>query len=74
MGADAGDLAIPPDAFLRLLFGYRNLDELHDAWPDIVVRPDRRALITCLFPKFDAQLWLPYMHCGHLRPLHPSTQ
>jgi len=31
--ADKGDLCIPPDAFIRLLLGYRTLDELCDAWP-----------------------------------------
>lgn len=69
MGADGGDLCIPPDAFVRLLLGYRNLDELSDAWPDIVVRPAARHLLAVLFPKFASYLWLLYMHCGHLTPI-----
>lgn len=69
MGADGGDLCIPPDAFTRLLLGYRTLDELRDAWPDMVIRPTRRHLLDALFPKLASYVWLPYMHCGHLTPL-----
>jgi hypothetical protein len=42
MGAEGGDLNIPPDAFVRLVLGYRDLDELHDAWPDIRVVDESR--------------------------------
>jgi hypothetical protein len=66
MGADGGDLCIPPDAFTRLLLGYRTLDALRDAWPDIIVRASRRHLFDTLFPKFESYLWMQYMHCGHL--------
>jgi predicted N-acetyltransferase YhbS len=69
MGAEGGDLCIPPDAFTRLLFGYRDLDELRDAWPDIAIKPARRALLDALFPKRAAHLRLPYMHCGFLEQL-----
>lgn len=64
MGADGGDLCIPPDAFVRLLFGYRTLDQLVDAWPDIVVKPERRALIETLFPPLRSYFWLPYLYYG----------
>ena len=40
MLGDEGDpsfLCIPPEAFVRLALGYRGLEELRDAWPDIVV-------------------------------------
>ena len=60
MHADGGDLCLPRDAFVRLLMGYRGLDALRDAWPDIVVRRERRALFDALFPKFEAYLWTPY--------------
>jgi hypothetical protein len=69
MGADGGDLCIPPDAFTRLLLGYRTLDELRDAWPDATVWASRRHLLATLFPKFESYLWMPYMHCGHLSRL-----
>ncbi len=61
MGADGGDLCIPPDAFMRLLLGYRTLDELTDAWPDIVVRPARRHLLATLWPRQNSYIWMPYM-------------
>ena len=61
MGADGGDLCIPPDAFMRFLLGYRTLDELADAWPDIVVHPTRRHLWQVLWPKQSIYFWKPYM-------------
>ena len=61
MGADGGDLCIPPDAFMRLLLGYRPLDELADAWPDMVVRPACRHLWQTLWPKQSTYFWKPYM-------------
>jgi predicted N-acetyltransferase YhbS len=61
MGTDGGDLCIPPDAFTRLLLGYRTLDELADAWPDMVVRPACRHLWQVLWPKQPVYFWLPYM-------------
>ena len=64
MGADGGDLCIPPDAFVRLVFGYRTLAELHDAWPDIVVKPASRYVIETLFPKRDTYFWMPYLYWG----------
>ena len=64
MGADGGDLCIPPDAFVRLLLGYRSLDELFDAWPDIVVKPAARQLIDLLFPLMNAYLSTPYHYMG----------
>lgn len=42
----------PPLLFLQLLFGYRNLDELRGAFPDVRVRQDETAgLLEALFPK-----------------------
>lgn len=64
MGADGGDLCIPPDAFVRLLFGYRTLAELSDAWPDIVVKPAKRHLLDILFPKMNGYFWMPYLYFG----------
>lgn len=61
MGADGGDLCIPPDAFVRLLLGYRTIDELMDAWPDILVRPARRHLWNILWPRQECYFWMPYM-------------
>jgi hypothetical protein len=68
MGADGGDLCIPPDAFVRLLLGYRDLDELTDDWPDIVIRPASRYLLQTLFPKRHAYFWMPYLYYGQTEP------
>lgn len=43
MGADGGDSAYsPPDAFVRLLLGYRSLEQLRDSWPDIRIKAETR--------------------------------
>jgi predicted acetyltransferase len=64
MGTDGGDLCIPPEALVRLLLGYRTLDELFDAWPDIIVKPERRNLFETLFPRLSAYLYTPYHYLG----------
>ena len=80
MGADGGDLCIPSDALMRLLLGYRSLDELADAWPDMVVRPARRHLWQVLWPKQAVYFWKPYMaYRGNTRILsdefsHPASK
>ncbi len=60
MGADGGDLCIPPEAFSRLLLGYRSLEALRDSWPDIGIKAATRYLIEALFPQLDAQILMPY--------------
>ena len=64
MGADGGDLCIPRDAFIRLLFGFRSLDQLRDAWPDIDIKPTKRHLFDILFPGLAAYIYLPYHQLG----------
>jgi predicted N-acetyltransferase YhbS len=64
MGAEGGTLNIPPDAWMRLLFGDRTLDELYESWPDIVVKPKDRALVQTLFPRMQAYLYTPYHYYG----------
>ena len=64
MGADGGDLCIPPDAFVRLVLAYRSLDELLDAWPDIIVKPHSRSLVDALFPKKPSYLYATYAYFG----------
>jgi hypothetical protein len=60
MGAKGGDLNIPPDAFVRLVLGYRDLDELHDAWPDIRVLDESRHVLDVLYPKVNSWVHAPY--------------
>ena len=64
MGADGGQLCIPPDAFIRLLCGYRSLDELFDAWPDITIKPEARWLVGILFPRLESYIHTPYHYLG----------
>jgi len=66
MGADGGDVCIPPEAFTRLLFGYRSLEALTDAWPDISIKPAARPLIEVLFPRLAAYLYTPYHYLGQI--------
>jgi hypothetical protein len=60
MGAQGSDLQIPPDAFVRLLFGYRSLEELLDAWPDTRIREEIRPLWQALFPRLNAWINMTY--------------
>lgn len=64
MSADGGHLCIPPEAFVRLVFGFRALDELFDAWPDIVVKPEVRHLLDVLFPRLVSYISTPYHYQG----------
>ncbi len=64
MGAEGGTLNIPPDAWMRLLFGDRDLDELYESWPDLVVKPKDKALVHVLFPRMQAYLYTPYHYYG----------
>ena len=60
LGAAGGHLNIPPEAFTRLLLGYRTLEELRDGWPDIGFKPAARYLLEILFPPLDAHILMPY--------------
>jgi hypothetical protein len=54
---EEGDAAFPGLTFLQLLFGYRSLDELRHAFPDLSARTDEaRALLPILFPKKDSNV------------------
>lgn len=64
MYADGGDICIPRDAFTRLLLGYRTLDQLFDAWPDICVKPETRGFIDALFPLMSSYFNTPYAYQG----------
>ena len=61
-----GDILIPRDAFVRLVLGYRQLDELRDAWPDIVVKRESRYLLHVLFPKMTSCFCMPWRYFGLL--------
>ena len=63
-GSAGGDLQIPGEAFIRWALGYRSLDELSDAWPDITVSPGKRPLLDVLFPKMHSYFSMPWKYYG----------
>ena len=53
-----GGAAFPDLTFLQILFGYRSLEELQHAFPDLETRTDdARALLPILFPKKVSNVW-----------------
>jgi len=56
--AHSGDAAFPGLTFLQLLFGYRSLDELDEAFADCWWDGDEtHALLNSLFPKRPSNVW-----------------
>jgi GNAT superfamily N-acetyltransferase len=47
---DHSSAAFPPLTFLKLLFGYRGLDELRHMFPDVWVGPEAEPVLRALFP------------------------
>lgn len=55
---DRGSAGFPNLTFLQMLFGYRSLDELRQAYADCWTNGDEtRALLMALFPKQASNLW-----------------
>ncbi len=48
---DNGDAGFPPRVFLKLLFGYRSLEELRHAFPDCWAEEEPTLLLNALFPQ-----------------------
>ncbi len=49
--------AFPGQSFLQLLFGWRNLEELHHAFPDCWVAEDYAPVLEALFPRQNSYVW-----------------
>jgi predicted N-acetyltransferase YhbS len=64
IGGSGADLSIPPDAFVKLLFGEAGIDELSRSWPDTIARDTARPLVEALFPRLAAHLSTPYHAYG----------
>ncbi len=45
------DARMPQDDFIKLLFGYRSLSELHNNYPEVSAVNQARLLLEALFPK-----------------------
>jgi hypothetical protein len=55
---EGGNVAFPGYTFIQVLFGYRSLDELRNAFPDCWAGGNAmRALTESLFPKRDSDVW-----------------
>ncbi|HET8910152.1 MAG TPA: GNAT family N-acetyltransferase [Ktedonobacteraceae bacterium] len=48
---DNEESGFPPKVFWQILFGYRSLEELEFAYPDVSVKDEYRLLLKTLFPK-----------------------
>ena len=50
--------ALPDLTFLKLLFGHRSLDQLAEAYPDVILGSDRaRAVLDACFPRRSSTIW-----------------
>lgn len=55
---ERADARFPGLTFLQLLFGFRSLAELEQAFPDLeVARNDARVILDAWFPKKPSQVW-----------------
>jgi GNAT superfamily N-acetyltransferase len=62
-GGTTGDEAIlhlPPLQFIPLVLGYRTVEELRAAYPDVRVTPTGRLLVDTLFPKAESFIYTIY--------------
>lgn len=50
-GVEKEDAAFPPGVFLKLLFGYRSVEEITHAFPDAYVKRTHKGIFEALFPK-----------------------
>ena len=58
LGARERDALFPALTFLKLLFGFRGLDDLEHAHPDLLVSSSRtRELLKALFPRKVSRIW-----------------
>lgn len=48
---DNGHVRLPGTTFYHLLFGHRDIDEIHHLYTDASVNKNMKALLTTLFPK-----------------------
>ena len=56
-GDEPSDVRLPPETLAPLLLGWRTLDDLHRACPDLYVAPRWRLLLETLFPPVDGFLY-----------------
>jgi hypothetical protein len=57
---DEAILHLPPLQFIPLVLGYRTVEELRAAYPDVRVTPTGRLLVDTLFPKAESFIYTVY--------------
>ncbi|MBN1562341.1 MAG: GNAT family N-acetyltransferase [Anaerolineae bacterium] len=57
---DGSSFQLPPLLFAPLVLGYRSLDELHNAYPDVGVWGQSKFIADILFPKMDSYIYTMY--------------
>ena len=58
LGPRERDALFPGLTFLQLLFGFRSLEELEHAYPDLLISSGQaRELLRALFPKKVSRIW-----------------
>ena len=55
-----GEIRFPPLQFIPLVLGYRTVEELRAAYPDVSVAPAWRLLVDTLFPKVASFIYTIY--------------
>jgi len=61
LGFTGGEaIRFSPLQFIPLVLGYRMVEELQDAYPDVSVAPTWRLLVDTLFPKVASFLYIIY--------------
>lgn len=59
-GVEKPQAGFPPGTFLALLFGYRSLDDLRRAYPDVWAEGEAQMLLEALFPPHPS--WVLPLH------------
>jgi len=53
-------IRVNPQVFTQLLLGHRSREELENAYPDFIIRQNRKQLIDVLFPKLPSHIHSAY--------------
>lgn len=54
------DIRVPPLQLIPLVLGYRTIEELNEAYPDVGIAPTWRLLVDTLFPKVTSFIYTIY--------------
>ncbi len=60
LGFTGEEIRFPPLQFIPLVLGYRTVEELRTAYPDVSVAPAWRLLVDTLLPKAESFIYTIY--------------